>query len=149
MMRRLLFGLVILACCSCKTPTQKWLGNLSAFQRAGDDQLTVEALKTRTKDTTGLTYNVRIYPSKQWLDSKTEQGGVQFNYGMDSCFYLNAGGIDYKPAMVQPIANGLTNCFEYLVSFDLTPAMETKEADLIYQDKYINRKRYTLQLINR
>jgi hypothetical protein len=147
-MRLLLIGLLMLVFCSCKTPAQKWLDNLTSFQRVSDGEMTIEALKAKTTDTTTITYNIRIYPSKQWLDNKTEQMSVQFSYGMDSCFYLNTGGLNYKPGMVQPIANGLTDCFEYLVSFDLGSAIKAGQVGLVYQDKYINRKRYTLQLNN-
>jgi len=148
-MKKIAIGLIVLFCFSCRNRTEKWLDSLSSFERAGDEQLTVEALKPAGRDTTAVLYNVRIYPSKTWLDHKNEQATVRFNYAMDSCFYLSAGGLTYKANVVQPVANGLTNCFEYLVSFDLDPAMETGKASLIYQDKYINNQRYTLALINK
>jgi hypothetical protein len=62
-------------------------------------------------------------------------------YRMDSCFYLQAGKKIIYAALVQPVANGLSGTFEYLVSFDSVEA-EKEGYKVVYHDRYLNKAKY-------
>lgn len=109
----------------------------------------MQALRVRpaTDDTTELSYKVRIYPSKSWLanNHSTESTG-NFYYRMDSAFTMKYGSQTMRPQLVQPVANGLSNCFEYLISMEITPGIKMKHISILYQDKFIDGKQYTMDL---
>jgi len=137
---------MLLSLVACKSASQKWMDGLTTFSKLGDTTESVEILKLKPADTSSLNYSVRIYPGKQWLTDKKDEQSVEMNYQMDSCIYIRNGGKTFNAAMIQPIANGLTNCFEYLVSFDLEPGMKGPRPAMVYQDKFISKKQYTFQL---
>jgi len=105
----------------------------------------VKALKNASGDGASLDYAVRLLPGKALeatLDGKTK---TALCYGMDSCFYLLAGGQKVYSAIVQPIANGVSGSFEYMLSF-VVDDLKGGKWSLVYQDRYLNHKKYTLSL---
>jgi hypothetical protein len=113
------------------------------FTTIKDEQLMVQAISV--PGDSGLTYKVRIYPQKQWQDQKPKLT-QKMQYDADSCFYLTKGNLRYYATDISPIANGMKNNFEYLVSFAALPKNETDSVMLIYHDKHLTQKDYKLLL---
>ena len=89
-------------------------------------------------------YAARLIPDKALLKEKGGDIKSALMYRMDSCFYMRSGGKTVYAALVQPVANGLTGIFEYLVTFDKNEAGRPNST-LIYQDKYLNKARYSFK----
>ncbi|QEC62542.1 hypothetical protein [Mucilaginibacter ginsenosidivorans] len=70
----------------------------------------------------------------------------ELSYQMDSCFLLRQGKHDFAPALFEPVNNGVAGCFEYLLSFDLVKDMQAGRLQLVYRDRFISGKPYTLNL---
>jgi hypothetical protein len=133
---------------SCKTPTERWLNGLADFSEVHSRSLSVEVMKIKpaVTDTTSLNYKVRIFPSKQWAENRSGDEKMSLYYGMDSCFSLQTGKTNLKPSLFQPVNNGIANCYEYLVSFEISKSIKSKHVQLIYHDKSIDGKQYILEL---
>jgi hypothetical protein len=147
-MKRITTLALMLALTACKTPTQRWLDGLEDQVRAGDQALTLEArrIPPRDGDTSTVTYRVRLYPAKDWLGTRGAAGTNELNYHTDSCFLLRQGKHDFAPALFEPVSNGRPGCFEYLLSFDLDRAMQAGRLQLVYRDRFISGKPYSLIL---
>lgn len=92
-----------------------------------------------------INYSVRLIPEKALLESKDQLAKTALWYRMDSCFYVMAGQKKVYASIVQPIANGVMGRFEYLLSFEISD-LETANWHMVYQDKYLNQKKYTMNL---
>ena len=139
---------VMLVC--CKSPTQRWFDHLAAFKETGNKKLSIRIMKMKTAsaDTNTISYQVRIYPSRSWLESNGQSQNINFFYHMDSCFFLQAGAKNVPPALLQPVSNGISGCYEYLLTFNSEPAVKGHKIELVYQDKFIDGRKYSLQLNN-
>lgn len=133
---------------SCNSATQNWLTGLVDFKdlQAKSFYLEISKIKPAPADTTSLNYKIRIYPSKEWVEGQTSEGKTRLNYGMDSCFSLQTGKLNVKPSYFQPVNNGIVNCFEYMVSFEISNSIRYKRVQLVYHDKVIDGKQYILEL---
>lgn len=146
------YGIIIalLAMAACKTPQQKWLDSLTEYKAVKSKSMTLEIMKMADKnDTTVLNYKVRLYPAKEWLETRTADAVNNLNYRMDSCFMIKAGSLKHDPVFVQPVVNGIKNCFEYLVSFEMDSTVKMKTLKLVYKDKYIDGHTYFFDLNKR
>lgn len=133
---------------SCQSPVERWLDHLAAFKETTSKTLSVQAMKMNAapNDTNSFSYQVRIYPAKAWLEDNAQSQNINFFYHMDSCFSLKAGAKGFPPAIVQPVSNGISGCYEYLLSFNLEPSIKGRKIELVYQDKFIDGRKYSLQL---
>lgn len=139
--------LVALLAISCKTPTERWLSGLAEYSQLQSASIKMEVMKMDTKnDTTILNYRVRIYPDKKWLENNPRNLVSEMNYETDSCFFIKAGGAKCSPGFVQPVANGIKGCYEYLISFNVDNKLKMRSLNLVYTDKYIDRQTHTLNL---
>jgi hypothetical protein len=148
-MKRNLLFLILITLPACKTPTERWLGGLEEFKEIKSGTLSLQALrmKSAANDTTELNYKVRIYPSRSWLANNRSAASTRdFYYRMDSAFTLKYGSQTMRPQLVQPVANGLSNCFEYLISIEITPEIKMKHISILYRDKFIDGRQYTMDL---
>lgn len=147
-MKQLLMVLFLLMLVSCNTPTERWLNSLADFRElhAKSFYLEIMKIKPAPKDTGSLNYKIRIFPSKQWMENETTEEKTNLNYGIDSCFSLQTGKLNLKPSYFQPINNGIANCFEYMISFEISQAIKSKNVQLIYHDKIIDHQQYILEL---
>ncbi|MFI5160461.1 MAG: hypothetical protein ACHQHN_04250 [Sphingobacteriales bacterium] len=138
---------MIIGLSSCKSPMQRWLDSMTDFAEVKGNAYKIQAARITTgiEDTTTLNYKVRIYLGKA-VTSKGYDESVNFYYHMDSCFLVRTMGGNELPVLVQPVNNGISGCYEYLVSMDISKAMRLKKLELIYQDKFIDGKRYILNL---
>lgn len=137
----------LLAVMSCKTPGEKWQNSLTKYKELKSKTMVLQLMKMEEKnDTSALAYKIRIYPAKAWEEQATPADRNHLNYQMDSCFALKTGKTAHNPAFVQPVANGVTGSFEYLVSFAIDSTVKMKPLQLIYTDKYIDGRTYTLDL---
>lgn len=117
------------------------------FAEIKDKDLIVQAsVKVLTdQDTIGPEYKIRIFPVfKGSNDEKKVREKLQYN--VDSCFYMMKNAGKLYPDAVIPVANGIKDCYEYLVIFPKTAYTEPEISKLIYKDKYINSKTYQLTL---
>jgi hypothetical protein len=147
-MKRIYLLALLPALLSCKTPTQRWLDGLEKHAESHDKTLSLEAVWIRPQDddTSSVTYKIRLYPSREWLDRAGNTGATELNYRQDSSFLLRQGKHDFAPVLFQPVNNGIAGSFEYLVSFDLVKAMQAGRLQLVYHDRFISGKPYTLNL---
>jgi hypothetical protein len=121
----------------------------SSFKELTDHGLTIQIMKLQdpSKDKMDITYSVRLLPDKKLIAEKDNSVKTALWYRMDSCFYLQAGKKKIYADIVQPIANGVSGGFEYLLSFD-AGAVANDKWNLIYQDKYLNHRKYMLNTNN-
>lgn len=140
--------LLTLLLASCKTATEKWLAGMTQFKELNDKSLSMQIMKMSSKaiDTSSFGYQVRIYPSKSWIEGQGREQSVNFLYHMDSCFTIQAGNASISPVMVQPISNGIANCYEYMLYFNVEKAIRLKNVELVYKDRFIDGKQYALKL---
>ncbi|MBS1525839.1 MAG: hypothetical protein JST19_09345 [Bacteroidetes bacterium] len=133
---------------SCKTATERWLGGLTNFKELDDNALSLQVMKMQLQptDTTSFGYQVRIYPSKTWLENQGPGQAVDFLYHTDSSFCIRAGKACISPVIVQPVNNGIANCYEYLLYFHVEKEIRLKNIELVYADRFINKKQYALKL---
>ena len=126
--------------CACRK-------NGSTIKRVKDSDMVMESVQLKSKDanTGTLDYAVRIIPDKKLLADKDRSFKSSLWYSMDSCFYLMDGQRKIYSAIVQPIANGVAGTFEYMLSFN-EDDLKTGNWNLIYDDRYLNHKKYTLNL---
>jgi hypothetical protein len=122
-------------------------GNKGSIKQVRDSDLLVQVrqMKGEQDAPNTMDYAVRITPDKKLVAGKEDSFKTSFWYSMDSCFYIMNGNTKVYSAIVQPIANGLTGSFEYMLSFG-TNDLKAGNWNLIYEDKYLNHKKYTLNL---
>jgi hypothetical protein len=141
-MKKLLITLLILtvmisACRKNKTISQIKHDGLTLFAKKMVDD----------PDNTGIVnYAVKIIPDHK-LNEMGQPVRTAMAYRMDSCFYLLNGLSKTYPDLIQPIANGASDSFEYLLSFR-TGDLERAKGLLNYQDRYLNQKNYRIVLCN-
>ena len=146
-MKKIAIMVLTLAVMSCKGRTEKWFNGLADYKEVTSSSMQIEVLKMDTqRDTSLLNYKLRIYLDRSWVDKNQPNQTNEMNYQADSCFYILAGGVKCRPAFVQPVANGIKNCYEYLISFNADKQLKMKSLNLVYADKYIDGKTYTLDL---
>ena len=140
--------LLFLILASCKTPTEKWLDGMVDYKSIQGKVLAVEIRKVQPPrlDTGAITYSVRLFPAKEWNEAHGTGLNERLAYGMDSCFTVRTASAGFGPDMVQPVNNGIAGCYEYLVSFGVTKAMKYHPLELVYADRYIDKKVYRLEL---
>lgn len=109
-----------------------------------DADLSIQCIrKADADDTEQLNFMVRIFPEQDKF-AKNKDLGVDMQLHMDSCFYTLQNGAKNYPLQVIPVANGVKNCFEYLLVFNNPTGGTEKYRTLTYHDKFINKKTYQL-----
>ncbi|MGN6639752.1 MAG: hypothetical protein ACTHJ8_12635 [Mucilaginibacter sp.] len=141
-------GLLLLLLTSCKTPVERWLDGMVDFKQVKGKELIIQAarLKAKIEDTTMLNYKVRIYLGHAAQENSAADGSINFNYHVDSAFYVRVAGSKAQPVMIQPVNNGISGCYEYLLMMDINKFNRLKKLQLVYQDKFIDGKQYTINL---
>ena len=111
--------------------------------------MTVQLMKMDASDSAGaaLTYKARLIPTKKLMEAKNDDAKAGMLYRMDSCFYLQDHGRKIYASMIQPVQNGVSGTFEYLLEFEPVTT-STKGLRMVYKDKYINQHTYSLPLNN-
>jgi len=132
----LLFSVVFIIACN----THK-----GSFKEIKDHGLTIQIIKTigEPRNDHAINYSARLVPDKGLISEKDAKVKTELWYGMDSCFYLQSGKKRVYPEIIQPIANGVAGSFEYMVSFESTDLKDGKW-NLVYQDKYLNHRKYQM-----
>ncbi|WP_139112905.1 hypothetical protein [Mucilaginibacter sp. PPCGB 2223] len=92
---------------------------------------------------------MRLIPDKQLIEEKSSNQKTALYYKMDSCFYIAEGLKKNYAVMVQPVANGVSGTYEYLLEFENGNAPQADTINLIYNDKYINQKSYSLKITDK
>jgi len=122
---------------------------ISVIRQSKDQDLLLQVSRMQDEqdDPASLTYAVRLIPNKKTMAGISGKAKTALNYSMDSCFYLMKGTTKVYSAIVQPITNGVSGSFEYMLSFE-DKQLKSGKWNLVYQDRYINRKKYTVMLLN-
>jgi hypothetical protein len=117
------------------------------FKQANDKDLTIQLTKLPkvSNDEQIISYKVRLLPVKTIMETKSYNEKNNLWYKMDSCFYFETGSRKIYPQLVQPVANGISGSYEYLLQFDEDTALKKDSLDMVYADRYINRKKYTIE----
>jgi len=117
------------------------------FSQATVIDLTIQLTKLSkvNKDEQMISYKVRLVPVKTIMETKSYNEKNNLWYKMDSCFYFETGSRKIYPQLVQPVANGISGSYEYLLQFDEDTALKKDSLDMVYADKYINRKKYKIE----
>jgi hypothetical protein len=138
--------MVVFALSACAPGVKRWNAGIKDYAQTSDKAITVQAAKLpyEAHDSLALNFKVRIL-LKDDESGKQAQAENQL-YRMDSCFYIQSGASKYYPVITQAIATGAGKHYEYLVSFEAYPMVTRKTLNLVYQDKYINKKSYVLLL---
>lgn len=116
------------------------------INKKGDADLRVQISQIGAPDPSVKSFKVRIVPGKQIQAAMTYQLHEKLIFQMDSCFYLDNGTEKKYASLIQPIANGSGSILEYMVQFADTGYDD--KTNLIYQDKYLNRKAYSFNMQN-
>lgn len=85
-------------------------------------------------------FMVRIFPNKKIIEAN-KMINRSLNYHADSCFYLLKDNKKINPEFVEPVINGISGSFEFLIGFN-NQNLSQKEFTMIYQDQIINKKKY-------
>lgn len=94
-------------------------------------------------------YKVRILPTQKISDEYGKQLQEKLWYQTDSCFYITERSTPIKPALVQPVATGVVNCYEFMLVFEGLSASANDERTLVFNDPNITREKYAIKLIRR
>lgn len=130
-MRSLCFVLILLLVYACSE------GKKSTSPVVVSSRTIAKAIKE--SDSMDLRYNVRVI-----LPPKASIKNELMYYHMDSCFILKiVGEPDRFPRLVTPIANGLNNKYEYMVSFGSKPKSKYQ---FVFHDKYVNGEQLVLHI---
>ncbi|OCX53370.1 hypothetical protein BEL04_03455 [Mucilaginibacter sp. PPCGB 2223] len=140
----IVFILISLSLAGCRSSD-------SSFKQVQDGDLTIQVthLKAVSKDDNLLSFKLRLIPDKQLIEEKSSNQKTALYYKMDSCFYIAEGLKKNYAVMVQPVANGVSGTYEYLLEFENGNAPQADTINLIYNDKYINQKSYSLKITDK
>jgi hypothetical protein len=139
-------GIKALSCCLLMALLQA-CGNRNSVKQVKDSDMIMEVtqLKGEHADRGTFDYAVRLIPDKKLLAEKDKSYKNSLWYNMDSCFYILNGQKKVYSNIIQPIANGVNGTFEYMLSFNESD-LKAGNWSLIYDDKYLDHKKYTLNL---
>jgi len=135
--RNIMMVMVLLI--SCKPKPQ--------LMQAGDQELTIKLMKLKDKADPGntLSYQARLIPGKKKNETGTNETKQDLLYRMDSTFYIIEHHKKIYASLVQPVANGLKDSYEYLLQFESDSMLDDQQIEMIYQDKYISKRTYRLK----
>lgn len=115
--------------------------------QAKDDSLTVQvmALKRANDDNRFTAYRARVIPSKAMIQRISAKEKEALYYRMDSSFYVNDKEKRVYASLIQPVANGVSGTYEYLLQFE-SDDQPADGVNMVYQDKYLTKKIYNLKI---
>jgi len=112
-----------------------------------DKGITVQISPLKDNDVDNLNYKARLVLDKRTAENITPDLKNKFYYQMDSCFYMvDKTGIKRYARLVQSVANGVKDSYEYLLEFDPDQADKSDSVNIVYEDRYIDHKQYPLKL---
>lgn len=110
----------------------------------GDDQITLQVQQVKEKNAEDLAFRIRVFAHLPADFKDRKQLNEKMEYGIDSCFFRLNRGKQELPSGVIPVANGIKDCFEYVLLF--SGSVADKNEQLVYRDKYISGKTYQVIL---
>ncbi|MDB5146545.1 MAG: hypothetical protein JWQ57_565 [Mucilaginibacter sp.] len=108
--------------------------------------ISMSAVKDAAGDNKGLAFKAMLVPSATLIADSGKALNLAMTFKNDSAFFIEKNGEKIFAAMVQPVANGIKGSFEYLILFN--PVQQTDTLSVVYQDKFLNKKRYTFKFFN-
>jgi hypothetical protein len=111
-----------------------------------DKEFTLQVSPLKDNDAEALNYKARLTFDKQAAAGMTREVINKYYYKMDSCFYIKNGNGKQYADLVQPVANGVSGSYEYLVEFASDPAVTGDSINMVYQDRYTSHKQYQLTI---
>ena len=134
---------MLITVAGCRTASERWLSGMVSYAETHSKTFSVEILRiAQPADTSAITYRVRLRP----LGKERSATAAYFEYHSDSSFTLKLGNKSFSPAIVQAVPDGIKGCYEYLLSFNIEPAMQLKPLALVYRDGNVDPQTYTLNL---
>jgi hypothetical protein len=122
-----------------------------AFSEIAGENYTIQvtSLPMHDDDSGTSGYKVRVLPGRKLLDDQGKQLQEGLWYQTDSCFYITQGSASIKPELIQPIATGVANCYEFMLVFDGVSVSGDNEVTLVFNDQNITREKYLIKLIRK
>ena len=111
--------------------------------QGGDQYVRVALAKVSSKSDEDA-YKLRVSIIKKAAIDSLQSAKEAMLYRMDSCLYEQIGGQKQYPTMIQPVANGLSGVYDYLIVLGHDIDDGEKQPALYYQDKYLTKKLYRL-----
>lgn len=122
-----------------------------AFSEIAGENYTIQVMALPMLDDDGRTsgYKVRVLPAQKISDDQGKQLQEKLWYQIDSCFYITQGSAHIKPELVQPIATGVVNCYEFMLVFEGLSVHGDNEVTLVFDDRHITKEKYLIKLIRK
>ncbi|PJJ79986.1 hypothetical protein [Mucilaginibacter auburnensis] len=118
----------------------------NGFEEVKGSKLVVQVKNMNSgADDTEISYQVKILPERSLTEKLSPEQKNNLWYKMDSCFYIQTEKIKVTPNLVQPIANGQSGNYEFMLSFPADSAINDAST-LVYKDKYLNKETYNFKV---
>ena len=128
--------ILIMISCACKSTNN--------VMQVSDQQIALQVVSLDESDNE-VSFKARVVVTSKDLVAKLSSAIAQkMTYQSDSIFYITNGKQKIFPALIQPVANGVANTFEYLIDFDCR--LPEKGLVMVYSDQYLTKKTYQLIL---
>lgn len=119
--------------------------NNPPYAEQKDDDMTIQVLEYPDNDPSEIRYGLRLLPTEKLKQTIHRTQVANMQYRADSLFTLVNGDQKLIPVSVQYVANGSKSIFEYILVFeDDDHKVSTRQ--LIYTDKFLTGKTYTIKL---
>lgn len=122
-----------------------------AFSEIAGENYTIQVMSLPMHDDDSGTsgYKVRVFPRRKLLDDQAKELQESLWYQTDSCFYITQGSSSIKPELIQPIATGVANCYEFMLVFDGVSSFGDHELTLVFDDRHVTKEKYQIKLIRK
>lgn len=132
----LLLALLVQTACTVKPDVYK----------TADESLLIQVKQVDAEnDDNDHTFRVQIVLAKPVLDTFQVANRQSFLFRMDECFWLETAGKTALPVLVQSVGMSAAGHYDYLVVFP-DPRTSVEKTRFIYQDRYVTRRKYSIEL---
>jgi negative regulator of genetic competence, sporulation and motility len=120
------------------------------YQETGDKALKVRITELKNERSAPgiLGFKARLIPTVEAGSNLKVAVQTSLLYHMDSCFYLHMGAEKRYPVLIQPVASGIKNSFDYLIEFEKPEDANDHDVLLVYQDKFFTSRNYSFKIEN-
>jgi hypothetical protein len=146
-MRAILFVLLVVLSSGCNY-SKKQQKHSSIHKQTFKNQMELSISQVNTPSDTTLCYLLRIKPlNVSELEEMPLEKSQAMWYAADSCFYIKTRGQRLYPASIQPVSTGIPKVFDFIIEYENTTGMISKEAAFVFADLYFTKRKYTIQLL--
>ncbi|QXV63631.1 hypothetical protein INP83_10930 [Mucilaginibacter sp. 21P] len=133
---------VLILICGCS-------GRSAGFRSVGDEDITFQAMPAE-RNVAGAaagSFLFRVTPSATKFEALSVALKDSLTLSMDSAFKAVIHHRESPPVFLQSVPSGVKGTFEFMADFDMKGIKESDTIELIYRDKYINRKLYRVKTV--